>query len=144
MRGIPYRHAVVLHGPPGTGKTSFIKGIADKLRMNIAYISLTVSMDDDGFLAMLARTPCDSIIVIEDFDRSHIARPSQIKKKKKTDQAEEDGKPGDETEKKEEQESSTVDDTDDNISSKASIVRITEAGLLNALDGINTPEGSRK
>ncbi|ORY96676.1 P-loop containing nucleoside triphosphate hydrolase protein [Syncephalastrum racemosum] len=145
MRGIPYRHAVVLHGPPGTGKTSFIKGIADKLRMNIAYISLTISMDDDGFLAMLARTPPDSIIVIEDFDRSHIARPSQLKKlKKKKDQEGEDSTEVDAAENKEKQEPNGTDDTDDNISSKASesVARITEAGLLNALDGINTPEGS--
>ncbi|KAI9274348.1 P-loop containing nucleoside triphosphate hydrolase protein, partial [Phascolomyces articulosus] len=103
MRGIPYRHAVILHGPPGTGKTSFIKGLAEKLKLNIAYISLVTSLDDDGFLSMLARVPANSVIVMEDFDRSHI------------------------TEDAKESERNTG---------------MVGAGLLNALDGINTPEGT--
>ncbi|KAG2225611.1 hypothetical protein INT45_013722 [Circinella minor] len=111
MRGIPYRHAVILHGPPGTGKTSFIKGLAEKLKLNIAYISLVASLDDDGFLSMLTRVPANSVIVMEDFDRSHITKDAQ--------ESERNGGSG-----------------------LSGIPRITEAGLLNALDGINTPEGS--
>ncbi|KAI8141461.1 P-loop containing nucleoside triphosphate hydrolase protein [Fennellomyces sp. T-0311] len=109
MRGIPYRHAVILHGPPGTGKTSFIKGLAEKLRLNIAYISLAASIDDDGFLALLARVPEDSMVVMEDFDRSHITKDSK---------------------------------ESDRNGAAAVVAKITEAGLLNALDGINTPEGT--
>ncbi|KAI9482551.1 P-loop containing nucleoside triphosphate hydrolase protein [Zychaea mexicana] len=109
MRGIPYRHAIILHGPPGTGKTSFIKGLSEKLRLNIAYISLATNLDDDGFLAMLARVPANSLIVMEDFDRSHITKDSK---------------------------------ESDRNGGNAVMTRITEAGLLNALDGINTPEGT--
>ena len=59
------------------GKTSFIKGLAEKLKLNIAYISLVTNLDDDGFLAMLTRVPANSVIVMEDFDRSHITEDTK-------------------------------------------------------------------
>lgn len=38
--GIPYNLGIGLHGPPGTGKTSFIKALANKTRRDIVIISL--------------------------------------------------------------------------------------------------------
>lgn len=117
MRGIPYRRAIILYGPPGTGKTSFVQGLAQVLHMNLAYISLSVSMDDEAFRSLLAKTPYNSIIVMEDFDRFHIGSDINMEKKDAPQEA---------------------------ISNGNSLPRVTEAGLLNVLDGVGTPEGSRK
>lgn len=116
MRGIPYRRAVILYGPPGTGKTSLVQGLAQMLHMNLAYISLSVTMDDEAFRSLLAKTPHNSIIVMEDFDRFHIG--SDMKGRKDAPQ--------------------------ETPSNGNALPRITEAGLLNVLDGVGTPEGSRK
>ena len=39
-KGIPYSLGIGIHGPPGTGKTSFIKALAAKTNRNIICISL--------------------------------------------------------------------------------------------------------
>lgn len=40
VKGIPYTLGIGLHGPPGTGKTSFIKALANYTRRHIVVISL--------------------------------------------------------------------------------------------------------
>lgn len=39
-RGIPYRRGYLLHGPPGSGKSSFIMALAGHLRYNICVLNL--------------------------------------------------------------------------------------------------------
>lgn len=41
-RGIPYNLGIGLHGPPGTGKTSFIKALAQKTKRDIVIIPLKI------------------------------------------------------------------------------------------------------
>lgn len=40
-RGIPYRRGYLLHGPPGSGKSSFIMSLAGKLNYNICILNLS-------------------------------------------------------------------------------------------------------
>ncbi|KAG0166293.1 hypothetical protein DFQ28_007716 [Apophysomyces sp. BC1034] len=67
-RGIPYRRGYLLHGPPGTGKTSLIQALASKMRMNVAIVSLLEVKSDSDFSDMLSDVPSKSILVIEDID----------------------------------------------------------------------------
>ncbi|KAG2225797.1 hypothetical protein INT45_007041 [Circinella minor] len=104
--GIPYRRGYLLHGPPGTGKTSFIQSLASKVNMGVALISLTTAMSDDDFVQALVDAPRNSIVVMEDIDHCSINDGDEVESKNKSEK------------------------------------RVTATGLLNALDGVFSPEGS--
>jgi len=40
-KGVPYRRGYLLHGPPGTGKTSFTQAIAGAMDLDICYLNLS-------------------------------------------------------------------------------------------------------
>ena len=39
-RGVPYRRGYLLHGPPGTGKTSFILALAGKMGYDLCTLNI--------------------------------------------------------------------------------------------------------
>ncbi|TFK19606.1 P-loop containing nucleoside triphosphate hydrolase protein, partial [Coprinopsis marcescibilis] len=68
-RGIPFRRGYLLHGPPGTGKTSFVGGIASELGLDIYSLSLSAKgLDDDKLAKLLNALPPKTILLIEDID----------------------------------------------------------------------------
>lgn len=68
-RGIPYRRGYLLHGPPGTGKTSFVQALAGKLDFNIAMLSLSQrGLTDDLLNHLLLNVPPKTIVLLEDAD----------------------------------------------------------------------------
>jgi hypothetical protein len=78
-RGVPWRRGYVFEGKPGTGKTSFVRALAEELDLPIHIPDLS-TMDNgelgEAWAKALANTPC--IILIEDVDavfngRSNIA-----------------------------------------------------------------------
>ncbi|CAO3655334.1 unnamed protein product [Mucor fragilis] len=79
-RGIPYRRGYLLHGPPGTGKTSFIQSLASKVKMNVAILNLAAAADDDSLSSALIQLPKNCILVIEDVDHYQFDEGIQEKK----------------------------------------------------------------
>lgn len=66
-RGLPWKKTFVLHGVPGTGKTSLIKALASHFNLNVCRLSLN-SLNDEMLEEALTNVPSASILAIEDFD----------------------------------------------------------------------------
>mmetsp|Transcript_24798 Transcript_24798/g.59660 ORF Transcript_24798/g.59660 Transcript_24798/m.59660 type:complete len:496 (+) Transcript_24798:297-1784(+) len=74
-RGIPYRRGYLLHGPPGSGKSSFITALAGHLDYNICILSLNDSgLTDDRLALALTMAPQQSLILLEDIDAAFAGR----------------------------------------------------------------------
>lgn len=68
-RGIPYRRGYLLHGPPGSGKTSFIQAVAGELDYNVCVLNLAErGLTDDRLAHLLTNAPPRSILLLEDVD----------------------------------------------------------------------------
>ena len=59
-RGIPYRRGYLLHGPPGTGKTTLVLAVAGELRLSVAVLSLSNRLMSDEGLRVRWSTTCRS------------------------------------------------------------------------------------
>jgi chaperone BCS1 len=69
QRGIPYRRGYLFHGPPGSGKTSFLTVMAGELGLDVYVISLGNPLITDDILADLMRgVPSRCLVLIEDVD----------------------------------------------------------------------------
>ncbi len=66
--GIPYRRGYLLHGCPGTGKTSLVKALAGELELPIYILNISKDMKENQFQSLISDVPQKSIIVIEDID----------------------------------------------------------------------------
>jgi chaperone BCS1 len=76
--GIPHRRGYLLHGPPGTGKTSTIYALAGELGMEIYSLSLASNFVDDNVLNRAAAAiPKNSIFLIEDIDCAFPSREDE-------------------------------------------------------------------
>ena len=74
-RGIPYRRGYLLHGAPGSGKTSFITALAGHLGFNICLLNLAErGMTDDKLTHLLSNAPERSIMLLEDIDAAFLGR----------------------------------------------------------------------
>ncbi|KAI9857384.1 MAG: hypothetical protein M1813_008287 [Trichoglossum hirsutum] len=68
-RGIPYRRGYLLHGPPGSGKSSFIQALAGELDYNISLLNLSErGLTDDRLNHLLTNVPARTIVLLEDID----------------------------------------------------------------------------
>lgn len=69
---IPYRRGVLIHGPPGVGKTSLVQLIANELAMPV-YIPDLTEVTDTKFNDLMAKLPQGALLVLEDPDCAGIA-----------------------------------------------------------------------
>ncbi|KAJ7632818.1 mitochondrial chaperone BCS1 [Roridomyces roridus] len=68
-RGIPYRRGYLLHGPPGSGKTSYIQALAGSFSYDICLLNLSErGLADDKLNHLLSNAPERSFVLIEDVD----------------------------------------------------------------------------
>ncbi|KAL3428059.1 hypothetical protein PVAG01_01568 [Phlyctema vagabunda] len=74
-RGIPYRRGYLLYGPPGSGKSSFIKALAGELDFGVAIINLSErGITDDKLTLLLSKLPPRTILLLEDADAAFVNR----------------------------------------------------------------------
>jgi mitochondrial chaperone BCS1 len=74
-RGIPYRRGYLLHGPPGTGKSSFIQALAGALDFDIAILNVSErGLTDDRLNHLLTKVPQRTIVLLEDADAAFVNR----------------------------------------------------------------------
>jgi hypothetical protein len=77
---IPHKRAYLLFGPPGTGKTSFIKMIASHFDKSIGIINLSYYFSNESLINAISNFNAD-FLVIEDFEqiiRDSNASPSAV------------------------------------------------------------------
>lgn len=74
-QGIPYRRGYLLHGPPGSGKTSFIQALAGDLDYNLCILNLSErGLTDDRLHLILSIIPERCLMVLEDIDTAFSGR----------------------------------------------------------------------
>lgn len=68
-RGIPYRRGYLLHGPPGTGKSSLSLALAGFFKMRIYIVSLSsISSTEENLASLFAELPRRCVVLLEDID----------------------------------------------------------------------------
>lgn len=80
-RGVPWRRGYLLHGPPGTGKSSAIRAVASELSLDIANLDVGRSdLTDDELREAMVMAPAHALIAIEDIDAVFAGRESAEKR----------------------------------------------------------------
>ncbi|KAL8357576.1 hypothetical protein RB598_002402 [Gaeumannomyces tritici] len=68
-RGIPYRRGYLLHGPPGTGKSSLSLALAGFFKMRIYIVSLSsITANEETLATLFTELPRRCVVLLEDID----------------------------------------------------------------------------
>jgi chaperone BCS1 len=125
-RGIPYRRGYLLHGPPGTGKSSLSLSLASLCQLDLYLVHLpSLGYQGDRLLARLFHSlPARCIVLIEDIDAVGLRRDLKTLESSKR------------SKKKMMPNAPRMPSSDGN-----SMPTCTLSGLLNVLDGVASQEG---
>lgn len=72
--GIPWHRGYLLHGPPGTGKTSFIKALAADMGLDLWYAPLGDLKEDSSLVDLIRSVKPRGILLLEDVDAYSAAK----------------------------------------------------------------------
>jgi mitochondrial chaperone BCS1 len=73
-RGIPYRRGYLLHGPPGTGKTSLSLALAGHFGLALHLVHMPSIMDDTELEQLFSSLPPLCVVLLEDIDAMGMKR----------------------------------------------------------------------
>jgi len=75
--GKPIKMNMLLHGVPGSGKTSLAKAIAQHYKKNLFILSFSPEMKDTDIIKLLKSVNDNSIVLLEDIDSFFVKRDSK-------------------------------------------------------------------
>jgi chaperone BCS1 len=131
-RGIPYRRGYLLHGPPGTGKSSLSLALAGFFNMRIYIVSLSSPNTNEETLGgLFSELPRRCVVLLEDIDSAgltHTRENDHSNRNSSSDDDDDEMEPG----------QITRGNGNDN---KNKSNRLSLSGLLNILDGVASQEG---
>lgn len=137
-RGIPYRRGYLLHGPPGTGKSSLSLALAGFFKMRIYIVSLSsITASEENLATLFAELPRRCVVLLEDIDTAGLTHTRDNGTGNNSSSAAtgpEPLEPGQLT-------PGNGDTTNKDNNNNNSPGRLSLSGLLNILDGVASQEG---
>ncbi|KAI3517754.1 hypothetical protein L1887_16973 [Cichorium endivia] len=76
--GRVWKRSYLLYGPSGTGKSSFIAGMAKFLCYDVYDVDMSKVTSDSDLKLLLLQTTSKSMIVVEDLDRYLVEKPTAV------------------------------------------------------------------
>jgi hypothetical protein len=79
--GIPHKNVILLHGPPGTGKSSILFSLASYFNKDVYLLNFGSEINDEKFIDLMSHIDNNSFLFLEDIDALFKNRESVSKGK---------------------------------------------------------------